>query len=180
MSTTTNATRAEAPAPQSAPALSEKAGRFRDRVLSWWKFRVFLWLKLPLAALARLRLRRLEAGAAEVTVPAGWRNQNPFGSLYFAAHAMAAEMSTGVLVLLHTQDASVSTLITGMQATYGKAAKSLVTYRCEDGARIAAAARTALETGDPVTVEVTTRGTCEGEPCAEFRFTWSMRRRSRS
>jgi hypothetical protein len=65
-----------------------------------------------------------------------------------------------------------------MHATYGKATKSRVTYRCEEGAKIAAAAKKAVETGEPVIVEVVTRGICDGEPCAEFRFTWSMKKRS--
>ncbi len=177
--TSTEPTARTEPTPTAAPALSAKAEAFRQSLLTGWKFRAFLWWKLTMAHLAGIRLTRLESGACETTAPFRRRNLNPFGSLYFAVHAMAAEMSTGALVLLHTQDASVSTLITDMKATYGKAAKALVTYRCEEGGKIAAAAMKAVETGEPVTVEVVTRGTCGGEPCAEFRFTWSMKRRAK-
>jgi acyl-coenzyme A thioesterase PaaI-like protein len=165
-----------------APALRGAAAKFRDRILSFAVSRAFLWLKMPLAGFAGLRVRRLEAGACEVTVPHGWRTRNPFGSVYFAAHAMAAELSTGALVLLHAaghEEASVSTLITRMVAAYMKAAKGEVTYRCEQGAEIAAAVRRAVETGEPVEVEVVTRGSVAGEAAAEFRFTWSMKRRAK-
>jgi hypothetical protein len=172
---------------QSSPGagLSEAAARYRDRILGYLPFRFFTWWKLPLAAFAGLRVHALERRACEVSVPFGWRTQNPFGSTYFAAHAMAAEMSTGALVLLHVEDLarasgrSVSTLITAMHATYGKAAKAETRYRCEQGEEIGAAVRRALETGEPVTVEVVTRGTMGGEPASEFRFTWSMKRREK-
>src|SRR2546430_16174137 len=62
-------------------------------------FRALLWSKLPLAAFAGLRMRRLDDQGAEVRLPAGWKTQNPFGSTYFAAQAMAAEMSTGAPAL---------------------------------------------------------------------------------
>lgn len=167
-----------------APTLSEAAAKFRARMLGYLWFRGFTLLKLPLAAFAGLRVRAIDAGACDVTVPFGWRSQNPFGSLYFAAHAMAAEMSTGALVLLHANEhgaGKLSTLITSMHAGYKKAAKAEVTYRCADGPAIADAARRAMETGEPVTVEVTTRGTIAGgEVVGEFTFTWSMKRRGGS
>ena len=61
--------------------------------------RAMLWAKLPLAAFAGLRVQRLDENGAEVTLPAGWKTQNPFRSTYFAAQAMAAEMSTGAPAL---------------------------------------------------------------------------------
>lgn len=167
------------------PVLSRAAAQLRDRFLSYVPFRFFTWLKLPLAAFAGLRVRAIAPERCEVSVPFGWRTQNPFGSLYFAAHAMAAEMSTGALVLFHVashEGASVSTLITDMVASYGKAAKADVTYRCEDGEKVADAVRRAIETGEPQKVEVVTKGTFAGaggapELAAEFTFTWSMKRR---
>src|SRR5436190_24343395 len=74
-----------------------------------------LWARLPLAAFAGLRVTRLDAGGAEVRLPAGWKTQNPFRSTYFAAQAMAAEMSTGAPALLFIQESGkpVSSLVTG-------------------------------------------------------------------
>jgi hypothetical protein len=164
-----------------AAALGAAAEKFRKQILGWLPFHGFLWLKLPLAGFAGLRTRALDRDVCEVTVPAGWRTRNPFGSVYFAAHAMAAEMSTGALVLLHGADQGegrLSTLITGLKADYKKAAKATVTYRCTEGAKIADAVRRALASGEPVTVDVTTQGLVGTEVSAEFKFTWSMKRRS--
>lgn len=164
-----------------AGALSKAAATYRDRFLAYLPFKAFLWAKIPLGAFAGLRVRALDARTCEVSVPYGWRTRNPFGSIYFAAHAMAAELSTGALVLLHVanhEGASVSTLVRRMQATYEKAAKSTCVYRCEDGEKIAAAVRRAVETGEPVEVEVSTRGAAGGQAAAEFKITWSMKKRA--
>jgi hypothetical protein len=162
--------------------LSAAARALRDRILSTIPFKVFLWWKLPLAAFAGLRVRRLDPEVCEVTLPAGWWTRNPFGSTYFAAHAMAAEMSMGAMVLMHAanaEPASISTLIGKLTATYSKAAKETVTYRCTEGARLAAAVRKAAETGEAVECEAVTRGTLpDGTVSAEFTIVWSMKRRS--
>ena len=76
--------------------------RARRRVLGRLPVALWMWKTLPLAAFAGLRVVRLDEAACAVRLPGGWRTQNPFRSTYFAAQAMAAEMSTGApaLVLL--------------------------------------------------------------------------------
>ena len=88
--------------------------------------RALLWSKLPLAAFAGLRVRRLDETGAEVSLPAGWKTQNPFGSTYFAAQAMAAEMSTGAPALWFIEQSGekVSSLVTGISAKFTKKATS--------------------------------------------------------
>src|SRR2546422_11386295 len=88
--------------------------------------RAVLWSKLPLAAFAGLRVRRLDEAGAEVSLPAGWKTQNPFGSTYFAAQAMAAEMSTGAPALwfIEKSGARISSLVTGISAKFTKKAVS--------------------------------------------------------
>src|SRR5438309_2589617 len=82
--------------------------------------RALLWSKLPLAAFAGLRVARLDESGAEVTLPAGWKTQNPFGSTYFAAQAMAAELSTGAPALwfIEQSGAPVSSLVTAISARF--------------------------------------------------------------
>src|SRR5262249_50724413 len=86
--------------------------------------RALLWSKLPLAAFAGLRVGRLDETGAEVRLPAGWKTQNPFGSTYFAAQAMAAEFSTGAPALWFIEQSgeSVSSLVTAISAKFTKKA----------------------------------------------------------
>src|SRR5919206_5303440 len=88
--------------------------------------RAILWSRLPLAAFAGLRVKSLDENGAEVTLPAGWKTQNPFRSTYFAAQAMAAEMSTGAPALwfIERTGAQVSSLVTAISAKFTKKATS--------------------------------------------------------
>src|SRR3954471_7042083 len=92
--------------------------------------RAMLWAKLPLAAFAGLRVARLDDSGAEVTLPAGWKTQNPFGSTYFAAQAMAAEMSTGAPALgfIEQSGASVASLVTGISAKFNRKATTKASF----------------------------------------------------
>ena len=63
----------------------------------------FLFFKLPSAYLCGVRVKHIDENKCVVTVKHRWINQNPFNSMYFAVQAMAAELSTGALVMLEIQ-----------------------------------------------------------------------------
>ena len=102
---------------------------FRRLITRPGALRWFLLRRLPLAWLAGIRLRTLTAEEASVTIRHRWLNQNPFRSLYFGAQAMAAELSSGLLVMQHVwqQRPGVSMLVTGMQAEFTRKATGLIT-----------------------------------------------------
>ena len=161
-------------------SLSPSGEAFRKRVTSPLLFSAWSLAKLPSALFAGVGVARLDEAGCETTVPYGWRSQNPFQSTYFAAQAMAAELSTGALVLLATQDAEVpfSTLIVGMDATFGKKATSTATFRCAQGAEVFAAVAEAKATGEARTLVLQTVGTLpDGVEVSRFRFTWSVKKK---
>lgn len=67
------------------------------------KLNKFLFFKLPSAFLCGVRVKEIDNTKCVVTVKHRWINQNPFNSMYFAVQAMAAELSTGALVMNHIQ-----------------------------------------------------------------------------
>ncbi|MFN5008177.1 MAG: thioesterase, partial [Bacteroidota bacterium] len=69
---------------------------------SFW-FRIYLAKSLPAAFFAGLRISSLSTSSAVVGIRYSWFSKNPFRSIYFAVLAMAAEMSTGILALVHAQ-----------------------------------------------------------------------------
>jgi hypothetical protein len=143
--------------------------------------RALLWSKLPLAAFAGLRVARLDESGAEVTLPAGWKTQNPFGSTYFAAQAMAAEMSTGAPALwfIEQSGAPVSSLVTAISARFTKKATSKASFVFSDGAGMRAAIDQAVRTGEPVVFTARSIGTQrDGTQVAEFDVEWSFKKRS--
>ena len=86
--------------------------------------------------IAGIRVRELNESDCLVTVPYNYINKNPFNSMYFAVQAMAAELSTGCLVLLHTEGRNISTLVTCLDSKYYKKASSIVKFTCLDGDNI--------------------------------------------
>lgn len=143
-------------------------------------FRGYTALKLPLAAMAGLRVAELTGTRCTVTVPYSWRSQNPFGSIYFAALSMAAELSCAGLALSAARGASqaVSVLPVGMNASFDKKATALTTFVCEDGDALFEAVNQTLQTGESITVATKSSGRMnDGTVVARFGFEWSFKRK---
>ncbi|MGB3547682.1 MAG: DUF4442 domain-containing protein, partial [Saprospiraceae bacterium] len=127
-----------------------------------------------------VRVKSATEDRAEVTIPYTWRTQNPFKSVYFAAQAGAAELSTGVLVIaaIRGQSRTVSMLVTHFEAAYTKKADDTITFTCTDGPEIFAAVERAVNLDTPQTVVAETVGTMPGGmEVSRVRVTWSLRAR---
>ncbi|MBS1565793.1 MAG: DUF4442 domain-containing protein [Bacteroidetes bacterium] len=142
------------------------------------KFRVFLFLKLPAAFLAGVRVKHIDVHSCTTTIPYKWLSQNPFRSTYFACLAMAAEMSTGALAMahLHKRKPPVSMLVTKLSAEYYKKAVGLTAFTCEDGDALNETIERAVSSGEGQEFTATSTGRNEaGEVVAVFRITWSFK-----
>jgi hypothetical protein len=163
----------------SLPAAAERA---RRRILRPGFFPLYLCFKLPLAACAGLRLKELSENRCVVRLPGGWRTQNPFRSTYFAAQAMAAEMSTGApaMVLLQGAPASVSMLVRGLSASFTKKATGPTLFTFEDvsGMQAVIDEAGAGDEGREYTARSVGR-LLDGTLVAEFDVQWAFRRRAR-
>jgi hypothetical protein len=67
-----------------------------------FKFRLLMFFKIPLIWFSGIKVQKIERGTCEVYLPFSRRTKNPFRSVYFAAQCMAAELSTGLLVMAET------------------------------------------------------------------------------
>jgi hypothetical protein len=114
-----------------------------------------------------------------ISIPYGWRSQNPFRSIYFAALAGAAEFSTGLLCQVYLQGrGSISMLVTHLVMQFSKKANSRITFTCEEGKKIGAAVQMAIDTGEGQQVEVTSTGRDEnGVEVARMKITWSFKQK---
>ena len=143
--------------------------------------RIFMLTKLPLAWFAGLRIERLDDSGCAVSVPRGWRTQNPFRSTYFAALTMAAELSTGApaMVAVEAAEVPISMLVTDLRATFGKKATKRAVFTFEGGQAFADAVRHTVQTGEGITVDAETVGRmADGTEVARFTFTWSFKRKA--
>ena len=145
------------------------------------KFRLFLLYKIPVAFIAGLRLVKIDDSSAEIRVKHSWFNQNPFRSMYFAVQAMAAEISTGLMVFrkIDQSGKSISMLVTNQEAVFTKKATGWNYFKCKDGKLISEAIDKAVQTKEGQTVWVTSKAhDSKGDMVSEFRFQWSIRERS--
>ena len=166
----------------SKPFDEQQIQKMQRNFLSTWKLRLGLLKTLPLGVLTGLKVTKLNADSCAVAVRYSWLNRNPFRSTYWAVLGMAAELATGIPVLIHTQGQpfSVATIVTGATAKFHKKATTITTFRCDQIGEIREAVANAQESGEPVEVLCRATGTDDsGALIAEWTFTWSMKRRSK-
>ena len=138
----------------------------------------FLFLKLPSAYFCGVRVKQIEDSNCVVSVKHRWINQNPFNSMYFAVQAMAAELSTGALVMTHIQNSGkkISMLVANNKSNFSKKATGKITFVCSDGHLANTTIQEAIKTGEGKTFWMKSIGTNEkGEQVSEMDFEWSVR-----
>jgi hypothetical protein len=142
------------------------------------KFRMFLLSKLPSAFLSGVRIKDMDEKRCVVTVPYKWLSQNPFKSTYFACLAMAAEMSTGVLAMVHVykRKPPISMLVVKMEAEYFKKATGKTAFTCDDGEALLETIEGSVSSGEGRTFRAKSTGrNANNEIVAEFYITWSFK-----
>jgi hypothetical protein len=143
-------------------------------IIFWWA----MLFKLPSAIFWRLKIKKLDKSSCEVSIPYFWRSQNPFKSIYFAALAGAAELSTGALCQLSMAGkGKVSMLVVDFRAEYHKKADQLITFSCNQGQELEAIIDQ-LQPGESNKLTMISTGiNKEGEMVARFYVTWSIKKK---
>jgi hypothetical protein len=142
----------------------------------------FLIFKLPSAFLCGVRLKELDNSKTIVTVTYRWINQNPFNSMYFAVQSMAAELTTGALVIKKIKESGkqISMLVTNHNGTFSKKAVGKITFSCTDGHMLDEALKRTIETGEGQTILMKSVGINEhNEPVSAYEFEWSVKLKSK-
>ena len=142
----------------------------------------FLIFKLPSAYLCGVRLKELDDSKTIVTVTHRWINQNPFNSMYFAVQSMAAELTTGALVIKKIKESGkqISMLVTNHNGTFTKKAVGKIIFTCADGQLLDEALSRTIETGEGQTILMKSVGINEkGEQVSAYEFEWSVKLKSK-
>lgn len=142
------------------------------------KLNTFLLLKLPAAFLCGVRVKSITPKKCVATVKHRWLNQNPFNSMYFAVQAMAAELTTGALVMyqIKKNGKNISMLVANNKGNYTKKAKGRITFTCNQGHLIEEAIQKTIATSEGETLWLKSIGVDEkGDQVSEMDFEWSIR-----
>ncbi|RMA64746.1 uncharacterized protein DUF4442 [Ulvibacter antarcticus] len=144
------------------------------------KINTFLLFKLPSAYLTGVRVKSISETSCITTAKHRWINQNPFKSMFWAVQGMAAELSTGAMVMtqIRNSNAAVSMLVANNNATFTKKAKGRITFSCSDGDLIKEAISKALKTGEGQTCWMRSEGKdANGDVVSIFNFEWTVKKK---
>ncbi len=142
------------------------------------KLNTFLFFKLPSAFWCGVRVKTISEEKCLVSVKHRWFNQNPFQSMYFAVLAMAAELTTGALVMYQIQKSGkkISMLVANNKGNFTKKARGRITFVCEEGLKIKEVIQQAIDTNQGQTIWLNSVGTDEkGDKVCQFLFEWTIK-----
>lgn len=145
------------------------------------KLNSYLMFKLPSAYFCGVRARVLETDRCVVTVKHRWINQNPFNSMFWAVQGMAAELTTGALVMSKITESGqkISMLVAKNEASFSKKATGRIFFECVDGQLVDEAIKKAIDTGEGQIVRMESIGkNSEGVEVSNFNFEWTLKVKS--
>ena len=138
----------------------------------------FALFKLPAAYFSGVRVKSISEESCVTSVKHRWINQNPFKSMFWAVQGMAAELSTGALVMSCIKDsnARISMLVANNRANFSKKATGRITFTCNDGQAIKNAIEKAVQTGEGQTCWMKSEGVnANGDVVSFFEFEWTVK-----
>ncbi|MFL0353691.1 DUF4442 domain-containing protein [Xanthomarina sp. GH4-25] len=145
------------------------------------KLNSFLLFKLPSAYFTGVRTKHLDAERCIVSVKHRWINQNPFKSLFWAVQGMAAELTTGALIInkIEASGKNIAMLLVKNDASYSKKATGRITFECSEGLLVDEVINKAIQTelGEQITLNVVGKNSNNIE-VSRFTFTWSVKVRA--
>ena len=146
------------------------------------KLNTFLLFKLPAAYLTGVRTKTLTDSTCIVSVKHRWINQNPFKSMFWAVQGMAAELTTGALVMKKIKESgkNISMLVANNNASFTKKATGRIMFTCDEGLKINEAIDKAIKTSEGQTVWLNANGINEeGIQVSSFNFEWTLKVKSK-
>ncbi len=141
----------------------------------------FLFFKIPIAWLAGVRPVEISDKQTVLRLRYGRFNRNPFGSIYFAVLLMGGELVTGIPLFkcIDERKANISMLVVRNESVFLKKAKGTIRFVFDENEQIRQALEQLQKPGDQVRFTLHSRAVNEGgEIVAEFRFEWSLKKRS--
>ena len=138
---------------------------------------IFTFFNLPSAWWSGVRVVKITPVTCEVKVHLLWINKNPFNSMFWAVQGMAAELSTGALIMQEAKDLDIkiSMLVINNKANFTKKAKGKLVFSCRPNDLIKNTFQNLLETKNPQTLWLQSRGIDEkGDTVSTFDFEWTL------
>ena len=133
---------------------------------------------LPAAYFTGVRVKSIDEKQCTVRVRLNFMNKNPFRSMFWAVQGMAAELSTGALIMhaLHASNTKASMLVIENKATFSKKAVGRIKFTCIQGEAVLNAIRVAKKSNASQHVLLHANGLNDaGKEVSSFSFLWTIK-----
>ena len=141
------------------------------------RINAFNFFKLPSVWWCGIRVTKIDDISCQVKVAHRWINQNPFKSMFWAVQGMAAELTTGALIMeaIHNSKRKVSMLVLNNRANFSKKARGKVLFECDEKQKLIKSMNTLIKTQEPQTIWLKSKGVDQyGDIVSTFEFEWTL------
>ena len=138
---------------------------------------LYTFFNLPSAWWCGVRVKKISSKYCSTKVNLNWFNKNPFKSIFWAIQGMAAELSTGALIMQASKSfkCDISMLVINNKATFTKKAKGQIVFSCDDGEAVDKTFTKLLKTKKSQTLWLQAKGVDkEGDIVSIFDFEWTL------
>jgi hypothetical protein len=145
-----------------------------------FQYNLYNFFKLPSVWWCGIRVKSVNEESCLVSVKHRWINQNPFKSMFWAVQGMAAELSTGLLLMneIARTKKSFSMLVLNNKANFSKKATGRISFNCNQGRQIKDCLNKAISLGTPQTIWLNSSGLdSKGDTVSKFSFEWTLKLR---
>ena len=146
-----------------------------------FQYNLYNFFKLPSVWWCGIRVKSVDKDICVVQVKHKWINQNPFKSMFWAVQGMAAELTTGILLMneIAYSKKNISMLVLNNKANFSKKATGLITFSCNQGTEIKKTIDRAIETNESQTIWLNSVGlNAKSETVSSFSFEWTLKVKS--
>ena len=144
------------------------------------QYNIYNFFKLPSVWWCGIRVKSVNEESCLVSVKHRWINQNPFKSMFWAVQGMAAELSTGILLMneISRSKKSFSMLVLNNKANFSKKAIGRISFGCDQGHQIRNSINLAISSKKPQTIWLNSSGIdSQGDIVSAFSFEWTLKLR---
>jgi len=138
---------------------------------------LYTFFNLPSAWWCGVRVKKITRKCCSTKVNLNWINKNPFKSMFWAIQGMAAELSTGVLIMQASKSfkCDISMLVINNKATFRKKARGQIVFSCNNGEAVEKTFTKLFKTNKSQTLWLQAIGVDEeGDIVSTFDFEWTL------
>ena len=143
-----------------------------------FQYNLYNFFKLPSVWWCGIRVKSVNEETCLVGVKHMWINHNPFKSMFWAVQGMAAELSTGLLLMneIARSKRSFSMLVLNNKANFSKKATGRISFSCNQGLQIRETIKKAISSGEPQKIWLNSCGVdSQKDTVSTFSFEWTLK-----